>query len=220
MHRYLITGTDTDVGKTRVCAALALALKSAGLKPTIVKLVQTGLPAGVPGDAARAGKLAGVPFVEFARFEKPADPWSAALASGLPEAYASDLLRAMVPIGPVVVAEGAGGLVVPLNAREHFGHVAKLGNLETIVVVGLRLGCLNHALLTVMQSQQMGLTIAGAVLVERFGPTDERYREDVIRALQGKVKIFGILPFDEDERASVEEGAHLFDVLVKQQRNF
>jgi dethiobiotin synthetase len=219
MHRYLVTGTDTDVGKTRVSAALALALKRAGLKPTIVKLVQTGLPAGVAGDAARAGKLAGVPFVEFARFEKPADPWSAALAYDLPEVHASDLLRAMVPIGPVVVAEGAGGLMVPLNAREHFGHVAALGSLETIVVVGLRLGCLNHALLTVMQSQQMGLTIAGVVLVERFGPTDAQYREDVMRALQGKVKILGILPFDEDEPSSIDEGSRLFDILISKQRN-
>jgi dethiobiotin synthetase len=218
MHRYLITGTDTDVGKTRVTAALALALKRAGLKPTIVKLVQTGLPAGVPGDAARAGKLAGVPFVEFARFEKPADPWSAALAYDLPEVCASDLLRAMVPIGPVLVAEGAGGLMVPLNAREHFGHVAALGNLETIVVVGLRLGCLNHALLTLMQSQQMGLTIAGVVLVERFGPTEEQYRNDIVRALNGKVKILGILPFDENERSSVDEGAHLFEALTARQR--
>ncbi|MGB8966437.1 MAG: dethiobiotin synthase, partial [Candidatus Cybelea sp.] len=76
MYRYFVTGTDTDVGKTRVTAALALALRRAGLNPTIVKLVQTGLALGVPGDAARAAELARVPSLEFARFERAADPWS------------------------------------------------------------------------------------------------------------------------------------------------
>ena len=95
MHRYFVTGTDTDVGKTRVTAALALAMKNAGMAPTIIKLVQTGLAGGMPGDASRAGKLAGVRFVELSRFEKAADPWSAALAFGLPEVHAGELVDAM-----------------------------------------------------------------------------------------------------------------------------
>ncbi|HVA28918.1 MAG TPA: dethiobiotin synthase [Candidatus Baltobacteraceae bacterium] len=210
MHRYFVTGTDTDVGKTRVTAALALALREAGIAPTIVKLVQTGLAPGIPGDAARAGKLAGVRFVELARFEKAADPWSAALAYGLPEVHASELVEAVQHIEHGVVAEGAGGLMVPLNAREHFGHVAALGKMDTILVIGLKLGCLNHALLTINQAQQGGLPIAGAVLVERWGPTEPSYREDVIRSLQGKAHLFGVLPFNEDEAASVKEGAKLF----------
>jgi dethiobiotin synthase len=213
MPRYFITGTDTDVGKTRVTAALALAMKNAGMSPTIVKFVQTGLAPGVAGDAARAGKLAGVRFVELARFEKPADPWSAALAYGLPEVHARELLDAVAHIKDALVTEGAGGLLVPLNAREHFGHVAALGKFETIIVVGLRLGCLNHALLTINQAQQGGLPLAGAVLVERWGPTEQHYRDDVMRSLQGKIDVLGILPFSEDEAASVKEGAQIFKSL-------
>lgn len=213
MQRYFVTGTDTDVGKTRVTAALALSMKNAGLAPTIVKLVQTGLASGFPGDAARAGKLAGVRFVELARFEKAADPWSAALAYGLPEVHASELIDATAHLKDAVVAEGAGGLMVPLNAREHFGHVAALGKFDTIVVIGLRLGCLNHALLTINQAQQGGLPLTGAVLVERWGPTEQNYREDVARSLQGKINVLGILPFNEDEAASVKEGARIFDPL-------
>jgi dethiobiotin synthase len=213
MHRYFVTGTDTDVGKTRVSAALALAMKNAGLNPTIVKFVQTGLAPGVPGDAARAGKLAGVRYVELARFEKPADPWSAALAYGLPEVHAKELLEAIAHLKDNLVTEGAGGLMVPLNAREHFGHVAALGKFETILVVGLRLGCLNHALLTINQAQQGGLRLAGAVLTERWGPTEPQYREDVKRSLQGKINVLGILPYNEDEAASVREGAHIFTNL-------
>ncbi len=214
MHRYFVTGTDTDVGKTRVTAALALALKNGGMSPVIIKLVQTGLAPGVPGDAAHAAKLAGVRSLELARFEKPADPWSAALASGQPEVYASELVEAFAHIERGVVAEGAGGLMVPLNAREHFGNVAVLGALDTVLTVGLRLGCVNHALLTITQCQQAGIRLAGAVLVERWGPTEAHYREDVARTLQGKVKILGILPFEEDEAASVKAGAAMFAPLL------
>jgi dethiobiotin synthetase len=214
VHRYFVTGTDTDVGKTRVTAALALALKNAGMSPTIIKLVQTGLPAGVAGDAAHAGKLAGVRSLELARFEKAADPWSAALAYGQPEVHASELVDAFKHIERGVVAEGAGGLMVPLNAREHFGNVAALAKLDTILVVGLRLGCVNHALLTIAQCQQGGLPLAGTVLVERWGPTEPHYRDDVRRTLQGKTKILGILPFDENEAASVRAGAAIFDDLL------
>lgn len=214
MHRYFVTGTDTDVGKTRVTAALALAMKNAGMTPTIVKFVQTGLAPGVQGDAARAGKLAGVRFVELARFEKPADPWSAALASGSLEVHARELLDAVAHIKDGLVGEGAGGLMVPLNAREHFGHVAALGKFETILVVGLRLGCLNHTLLTISQAQQGGLPLAGAVLVERWGPTEQHYRDDVMRSLQGKIDVLGILPYSEDEAASVKEGARIFSALL------
>jgi dethiobiotin synthetase len=215
MHRYFVTGTDTGVGKTRVTAALALALKNAGIAPTIVKVVQTGLPRGVPGDAATAGKLAGVRFVELARFEKAADPWTAAASYGLMEVHAGELADAMAPIEKGLVAEGAGGIMVPLNAREHFGHVVHAAKLETVIVVGLRLGCLNHTMLTMSTCAQMGLPVAGAVLVERWGPMEPSYRDDVIRALQGKLKIFGILPFAADEAASVEAGSRLFDDLVK-----
>ena len=214
MHRYFVTGTDTDVGKTRVAAALALALKNHGLTPVIVKFVQTGLAPGIPGDAARAAKLAGVRSLEFARFEKAADPWSAALASGQPEVTARDLVEAIAHIDNVVT-EGAGGLMVPLNAREHFGNIAVLGNFKTVLTVGLRLGCVNHALLTATQCQQAGISLAGAVLVERWGRTEQSYRDDVTRTLQGKVKILGILPFDEDEASSVKAGARIFDAFFQ-----
>jgi len=213
MHRYFVTGTDTDVGKTRVTAALALAVKSAGVTPVIVKFVQTGLAPGIPGDAARAGKLAGVRSLELARFEKAADPWSAALSAGQPEVRAAELIEAIAHIEDGLVTEGAGGLMVPLNAREHFGNIAVLGKFTTVLTVGLRLGCVNHALLTATQCQQAGIKLAGAVLVERWGATDRAYHEDVMRTLQGKVKILGILPYDEDEAASVKNGAQLFTSL-------
>ncbi|MHB8147879.1 MAG: dethiobiotin synthase [Vulcanimicrobiaceae bacterium] len=216
MHRYFVTGTDTDIGKTRAAAALALALRDANpaKPPTVIKLVQTGLKTGVPGDAARAGKLAGVPYLELARFEKAADPFSAALAQGAPEVRARELADALASVEGPLVAEGAGGIMVPLNVREHFGHVAVLAKLSTIIVVGLRLGCLNHALLTLTLCRQCEIPVAGAVLVDRFGPSKPDYLDDVVRALQGKLDILGILPFATDEAASVQAGSQLFSALT------
>ena len=214
MQRYLVTGTDTDVGKTRVTAALAAALRIGGCEPTIVKLVQTGVAPGEPGDAALAGKLAGCRHVELARFQKPADPWSAALAEGMPTVHAEDLARVIDGIPGAVVAEGAGGLAVPLNRLQHFGTVALLAKLDVILAVGLRLGCMNHALLTLAMCEQLQLRVAGCVLVDRWEKSDPAYVADVRRALQGKIEILGILPFDPDEAASVEQGAQLFVPLL------
>ena len=214
MHRYFVTGTDTDVGKTRVTAALALAL-SQTMPVRIVKAAQTGVDAGQPGDAERAGVLAGVPFEEVLRYEKPADPWSASIAEGAPEPRLADILDALRAIDGAIVVEGAGGLMVPLNANEHFGHLAKRAGLEVIVAVGLRLGCINHAMLTLAICQHLQIPVAGLVLVERWEPVGEAYVQDVLRALQGNAHIFGIVPFAADEQSSVVAAARLFADLVK-----
>ncbi len=210
MHRYFVTGTDTDVGKTRVCAALACALRNCGEPATVLKLVQTGLPGGVPGDAQLAGTLAEVPFLELARFPEPADPWSAALAAGVAPIRAACLARAVDGVAGSVLVEGSGGLLVPLNEEEHLGDVARLARLRVVLVVGLRLGCLNHALLTLAACEQLELPPAGICLVERWGDVGPRYRADVVRTLQGKARLLGILPFADDEAAAVGAAARLF----------
>jgi dethiobiotin synthase len=215
VHRYFVTGTDTDVGKTRVAAALALALRRAGMAPTVVKLVQTGLAPDAAGDAARAGELAGVRYVELARFEKPADPWSAARAQGDPPLRARALAAALEGIDGPIVVEGAGGIMVPLNETEHTGHVAASAGLQAIVAIGLRLGCLNHTLLTLRLCDELRIRVAGGALVERRQCEDGSYVDDVSRVLQGKLRLFGILPFAPDEAAAVASGATLFEELVR-----
>lgn len=213
MQRYLVTGTDTDVGKTRVTAALAAALRMQGHDTTVVKLVQTGVSADEPGDAEHAAALAGCGYVELARFRKPADPWTAALAEGMPVVHAEDLARALGGIGGAVVAEGAGGLAVPLNGSQNFATVASLGKLRVVLAIGLRLGCMNHALLTLGLCEHARIPVAGAVLVERWRH-DLEYAADVQRVLQGKTEILGIVPFDLDEAASVESAVQIFTPLL------
>jgi dethiobiotin synthase len=213
VYRYFVTGTDTDVGKTRVVAALGRALVRSGNAPRIVKIVQTGVRGGEPGDAERAGRLASCSSVELTRFSAPADPYNAALAQGARPLAAAQLASEIESIEGPVVAEGSGGLLVPINEREHLGDVAAAAGLETIVVVGLRMGCINHALLTVSALAGLGVPVAGAVLVERWQPLPRPHHDGVVRALQGKMKILGIVPFAEDEAASVVSGARIFESL-------
>lgn len=215
MHRYFVTGTDTDVGKTRVTAALARALRDAGTAPTIVKLVQTGVPEGWPGDAARAAKLAGVPALELARFAAAADPWSAALAQSALPLRAAHLASALDALASPLVVEGAGGLAVPINESETLADVARLAALRAVLVVGLRIGCINHALLTIAYFEQTGIPVAGAVLVERFGSTGEEYHRDVARAIRSALPVLGVMPYTADEAAGVAGGARLFTALLK-----
>lgn len=206
MHRYFVTGTDTGVGKTVVTAALARALRLAGRAPTIVKIVQTGDDC----DASDAGAWADCPYVELARFAKPADPWSAARAQGAAPLRASDLAARLEAISGALVAEGSGGIAVPLNADEYLGHVAAQAHLRCVVVVGLRLGCISHALLTAAMCADLDVPLEGAVLVESFGPTDASYRDDVTRALQDKVRVLGTIAFADDAALAAAEGSALF----------
>ncbi len=218
MRRYFVTGTDTDVGKTRVTAALALALRRAGENPTIVKIVQTGVKPHGEGDAQRAGRLAGVPHVELARFEAAGDPWSSALAEGSAPLTAAHLAAELDKIPGTIVAEGIGGIMVPVNDSENIGHVAALAKLEAVIAVGLRLGCINHAMLTRSLCRELNIPVAGIVLVERWGRTDPTYRDRVYCVLQGSLPVLGVLAFAAGETQSVEAGAKLFEPLVNQER--
>ena len=215
MHRYFVTGTDTDVGKTRIAACLARAARENGHPTTIVKCAQTGSGPGDVGDAERAGKLAEVAHLELARFALPADPWSAALAEPAEPLVAGALAAQIDAIAGAVVVEGTGGIAVPFNPRESMADVARLAGLEVVFCVGLQLGCINHSLLSLAFCQAQGLRVAGAVLVERTGVRSAAYRSDVERCLQDKTRVLGILPFCADEPSAIVAGSHLFDPLFE-----
>ena len=211
--RFFVTGTDTDVGKTRITAAVARALIEDGARPTIVKLVQTGLLSDAIGDAAIAGSLAGCDAYELARFPLASDPWSAALDAGVHPLEATALAAELDAFPEPLVVEGSGGVAVPLNERETLAAVALREHCETIVVVGLRLGCINHALLTLAYLDTHAVTVRGAVLVDRWQPTDDAYRNQVRRALDAHVSLLGVVPFDTDAARSVTNAAPLFRSL-------
>ncbi len=205
--RVFVTGTDTDVGKTRVTAALAAAFVARGECPTIVKAVQTGLAPGVPGDALEAAELAGCAALELARFRLAADPWSAALAEGAAPLEASVLAAGIGRVAGLAIVEGAGGAAVPINAHETLTTVAAKSSCTAIVAVGLRLGCISHTLLTLAYLSAHAVPVLGIVLVERWRAVDPAERARVERGIERHAPIIGFIEHDLDARRSVARAA-------------
>lgn len=205
--RLFVTGTDTDVGKTRLTAAIAALFVGRGERPTIVKVVQTGLAAQAPGDAAEAAGLAGCASLELARFRLAADPWSAALAEGAVPLDAASLARRIEDVPAPAIVEGAGGAAVPINAHETLTDVAAHTSCTAVVAVGMRLGCISHALLTLAYLQAGGVPVRGVVLVDRWRSSSSDERANVERALAARAPILGHIEYDLDARRSVANAA-------------
>jgi len=173
----LITGTDTDVGKTITTAALAAAITTrpgqgrAALSVAADKPAQTGVRPGEPGDKDEIRRLAGISSVtEGTRLRLPMAPVAAAdrEAAALPtiDQHAARLRR-LARKHDLVLAEGSGGLLVELDrARKTLADLAGLlgGNAAVIVVCRSGLGTLNHTTLTLEALQRRGLAIAGVVI--------------------------------------------------------
>lgn len=197
--RLYVTGTDTDVGKTLITAASARVLRERHGEATIVKIAQTGLDAAARGDAQDAAKLAGCAWRELARFPQPADPWTAARSAGATPLAADEAASAIASIAGPLVVEGSGGAAVPLNEHEAIGDVAVRCGLEALLVVGLRLGCLNHAILTLEYLARRNVRVRGIVLCERW-PVDPSYPREVEHVLSRTALPLAMVPFANEPR--------------------
>lgn len=172
-REFFVTGTDTGVGKTLVAAALLRRLREAGLAAAGMKPVAAGSMAGPEGPANEDALLLQAessvrhPYavVNPWLFEPAIAPHLAAAEAGV----AIDTARivaahARIRAGAdVVLAEGAGGFLVPLDRTRSFADLPALLGMEVLLVVGLRLGCLNHALLTAEAVDRRGLRFAAWV---------------------------------------------------------
>jgi dethiobiotin synthetase len=166
-----ITGTDTGVGKTLVAAMLLRDLAAAGHRAVGMKPVSAGMPAGesVHADVRSilaAGNVDAPPAdVNPYSFEPPIAPELAARGAGAVielEVIAAAYAR-LAAVADAIVVEGAGGVLVPLSQRTDMLDIpARLG-LPVLLVVGIRLGCLNHALLSAQAIGARGLRLAGWV---------------------------------------------------------
>lgn len=151
MSVLIVTGTGTDVGKTVVTAALAACASGT---VAVVKLAQTGVAPGEPGDLAEITRLSGCQDVhELARYPDPLSPHHAALMSGLPELDQGTAVMRIAELEidhDLVIVEGAGGLLVPY---EKYGWtIYDLGlelAAEFLLVTSAGLGTINHTALTV-----------------------------------------------------------------------
>ena len=170
-HGFFVTGTDTSVGKTLVCCALlygfaALGKSVIGMKPVACGVVRsaTGL---VNEDVAllrAAGNVeAPLQLVNPYCFEPPIAPHLAAEQAGvvIDLAIIAAAFERLAAVADIVIVEGVGGFRVPLNRSADSADLTQRLGLPVILVVGMRLGCLNHALLTAHAIRARGLRLAG-----------------------------------------------------------
>jgi dethiobiotin synthetase len=170
MSAYFVTGTDTGVGKTFVCCALLHFFSQQGLSTIGMKPVAAGLDAdGRNEDVMLLSKastvLAAPELVNPFAFKNPIAPHLAAAEEGKEIRFAPihNALNALRKQADVVIVEGVGGFRVPLGADGDSADLAQALELPVILVIGLRLGCINHALLAVEAIQTRGLTLSGWV---------------------------------------------------------
>jgi dethiobiotin synthetase len=173
MTGIFVTGTDTDCGKTEVSLALMAAWQAHGERVLGMKPVATGCDPSPDGlrnrDALRlqgqGSSLAPYGLVNPYAYEPPIAPHIAAGHAGveieLP--VIASAYRALAAESDRVVVEGVGGWMVPLSAQLMLSDLPSALGLPVVLVVGLKLGCLNHALLTVESIRARGSVLAGWV---------------------------------------------------------
>lgn len=171
---YFVTGTDTEIGKTSIAAGLLHAARRCGLSTAAAKPVASGCrrtAAGLRNDDALAllGECSlelGYEAVNPLAFEPAIAPHLAAREAGVPlqAAGLARSVRAVLARGAdFSLVEGAGGWRVPLSGGETLADLAVALQLPVILVVGVRLGCISHALLTAEAIVRDGLPLAGWV---------------------------------------------------------
>jgi dethiobiotin synthetase len=166
-----VTGTDTGIGKTVVAAALLRGLTRAGFRAVGMKPVAAGLDEGetLPADTRTliaAGNVdAPIADVNPYAFAQPIAPELAARAVGA--TIELDVIAAaysrLTSVADAIVVEGAGGALVPLASSMDMLDIPARLELPVVLVVGIRLGCLNHALLSALAIGARGLDLAGWV---------------------------------------------------------
>jgi len=202
---WFVTGTDTGVGKSLVAAALLHACRARGLSAIGMKPVAAGGEL-IDGEwrnedveALIAASNVGAPreLVNPYLFRAPIAPHIAAADAKMEisSTHIAQCYARLAALAQAVVVEGAGGFLVPLNRTENMGHLAQALGLPVVLVVGMRLGCLNHAMLTAEAIRARGLTLAGWV-ANRIEPEMPRFEEN-LQALRAALPapLLGTLPF-------------------------
>ncbi|WP_223668622.1 dethiobiotin synthase [Kangiella shandongensis] len=202
-RKIFVTGTDTEIGKTFISAALLRALaekgcKVAGLKP-IASDAQPVQGVMQNDDALQLQKAANLELtyddVNPFCFEPAIAPHIAADLAGV--ALSVERLQQSVVFpeqAELVLTEGAGGWLTPLNHKETYADWVEQSGHEVLLVVGMKLGCLNHAMLTVRDIERRGLKLVG--WVANFAQGKMNMAEDNIQWLKSNIgaPCLGIVP--------------------------
>lgn len=209
---YFVTGTDTGCGKTLITLGLMHLLQTKGYSTLGMKPIASGAdptPAGLKNDdALRIQRQASQPFdyelINPYVFAPPIAPHLAAEQAGvnIDLDFIKVNFNKLATHADYVLVEGVGGWLVPLGPKQTVCNLALQLGLPVILVVGLRLGCLNHALLTVESLKQSGVLLAGwlATVVE----PDMLETEANLKSLKARIKApcIGFIPYL--EKPSIE----------------
>jgi dethiobiotin synthetase len=196
-----VTGTDTGVGKTLASCALLHALRAAGRKPVAMKPIAAGAEGDHNGDTVALLAAAGLD-ASWASTVTPvllAEPMAPHIAAArenrvLTLDFLAHALARLGGAGDFLVVEGVGGFKVPLGERLDTVDLARDVGLPVVLVVGLRLGCLNHALLTADAVRAAGLPLAGWI-ANAIDP-EMPVRDENVAALESRLDapLLGRLP--------------------------
>lgn len=194
--RLFVTGTDTGVGKTLVASALLHKCRERGWTAVGMKPVAAGAE-DVEFLVAAGNLAADRKLVNPYLFSEPIAPHIAAEEAGvcidLPRI--ADCFRQLSETADAVIVEGAGGFLVPLGPACDSADLARLLALPLVLVVGMRLGCINHALLTQEAIRSRGLALAGWV-ANRVSPDMDRFEENLAALrLRLHAPLLGVVPF-------------------------
>lgn len=170
MTAIFITGTDTEVGKTYVTVKLIESANQQGFTTFGIKPIASGALLNSEGklrndDALRLQAAASVkkpyPTVNPFCFSEPIAPHLAAKSKLDPENIKQHILSSIQPQADFNFIEGAGGWALPLGNKYLLSEIIVELNIPVILVIGMRLGCLNHAILTYKNMQSMGAGVLG-----------------------------------------------------------
>ena len=232
MRNFFITGTDTDVGKTFIVCALIEAFSARGLRAVPMKPIAAGTiyldGIAVNADVAALCEIsatkASLADINPYCFAEPIAPHlAAAHESAVVE---MDVIRAAFDRlnagADSVLVEGAGGFLVPLSASQSMAEIPAVLGLDVILVAAMRLGVLNHALLTVEAIRARGLTLAGWVAnVPTAGAQMLAFDENLTTlARMINAPLLGIVPCDVQSKTTHERARRAsallqIDVLLK-----
>lgn len=222
-ERYFVTGTDTEVGKTVASCALLQAANQRGLRTAGYKPVASGSEMTVEGlrnsDALALQRNSSVslPYdvVNPWTFAEPTSPHIVSAATDtpiLPEGMSAGL-RHLEERAQWVLVEGAGGWFTPLSDTFTFADWVVAEQLPVILVVGVKLGCINHAMLTALAVEQAGLTLAGWIAndVQPPGGRHAEYIATLRRVI--KAPMLGEIPWLSHAPDEANNG-HYLDLSV------
>ncbi|WP_027859287.1 dethiobiotin synthase [Marinobacterium jannaschii] len=206
---YFVAGTDTDAGKTVASAGLLEAANRQGLRTMGLKPVAAGCEQTAEGlrnsDALILQQTASLSLtyeqVNPIAFEPPIAPHIAAAQAErrlTADRVAAFVKGTLLQPADFVIVEGAGGWRVPLNNRETMAHLPKILQTPVILVVGMKLGCINHALLTAESVSRDGIRLAGWI-ANRVDADMANYDENIgtIKSML-RAPLLGEIPHLED----------------------